>query len=331
MNHPTNVDVKNHPAADATEVPVQALTDPGPTPERGEDSSDRVRMRESRGVRAHRAPRRGTREERHDGSVRHRSGGSGWLIGLLLVVMLLAFIGPFIPLDGVRTVAPPYSPPGADLLLGSDGLGRNVLARLLHGGGGLLLVALGATATAMAVGLVLGLVLSIRSWFTTAIRAAVDVVLVIPPLLIMLVLIFGLGGGISTMFLITAAVTVPFVARYVRTLVAPLLEADFVLAARLAGDGWIRVATREIVPNLTGPLLADAGTRFIGALYIVASAGFLGFNPLGGDGDWATMIQANLDGLGRNPWASLAPALAVVLLTIPANLLADRWTRRTNR
>lgn len=260
-----------------------------------------------------------------------RSRAGGWLAGLLVAMIVLAFMGPFIPLDGVRTVAPPYAPPAEGLPLGSDGLGRNVLARLLHGGGGLLLIALGATVTAVVVGLALGLVMSTRSFFSRALRVMVDIVLVIPPILTMLVLIFGLGGGVSTMFLITAAVTVPFVARYTRVLVAPPLDADFVLAARLAGDGWIHVALRDIVPNLAGPLLADAGARFVGALYIVASAGFLGFNPLGGDGDWATMIQANLDGLGKNPWASLAPAIAVVLITVPANLLADRWTRRMGR
>ena len=97
--------------------------------------------------------------------------------------------------------------------------------------------------------------------------------------------------------------------------------------AQLHFTSWLR----EIVPNLVGPLLADAGARFVGALYMVASAGFLGFNPLGGDGDWATMIQTNLDGLGKNPWASLAPALAVVSITVPANLLADRWMRRKTR
>ncbi|MFT0846920.1 ABC transporter permease subunit [Actinomycetaceae bacterium L2_0104] len=257
--------------------------------------------------------------------------GSGLLVGLLLAVIILAFIGPFLPLEGARTVAPPYASAGGGLFLGSDGLGRDVFARLLHGGGGLILIALGATIAAVAVGLILGFIMSIRSLFARALQVVVDIVLVIPPILTMLVLIFGLGGGIATMFLITAAVTVPFVARYTRALIVPLLGADFVLAARLAGDGWIRVALRDIAPNLAGPLLADAGARFVGALYIVASAGFLGFNPLGGDGDWATMIQANLDGLGKNPWASLAPAFAVVLITVPANLLADRWTRRLSR
>ena len=255
----------------------------------------------------------------------------GWLMGLVLMMVILPLIGPFVPLDGARTVAPPYAPAGEGLLLGSDGLGRDVLARLVHGGGGLILIALGATIVAVVIGLILGFVMSIRSLYARALRVVVDIVLVIPPILTMLVLVFGLGGGIATMFLITAAVTVPFVSRYARALVVPLLEADFVLAARLAGDGWIRVALREIVPNLAGPLLADAGARFVGALYIVASAGFLGFNPLGGDGDWATMIQTNLDGLGKNPWASLAPAIAVVLITVPANLLADRWTRRISR
>jgi peptide/nickel transport system permease protein len=228
-------------------------------------------------------------------------------------------------------MAAPYTPPGAGLPLGSDGLGRDVLARLLHGGAGLVLIALGATAVAILLGLVLGILLAARSRVTRAGGAVLDVVLVIPSILTMLVLIFGLGGGVATMFLITAAVTTPFVARYVRSLVVPMLAGDVVVAARLAGDGWVRIAAGEIVPRLVAPLLTDAGARFVGALYLVASAGFLGFNPLGGDADWATMIQANMDGLGMNPWASLAPAVAVVLLTVSANLLSDRWMGRRSR
>jgi peptide/nickel transport system permease protein len=193
------------------------------------------------------------------------------------------------------------------------------------------LIALGATAVAILLGLVLGILLAARSRVTRAGGAVLDVVLVIPSILTMLVLIFGLGGGVATMFLITAAVTTPFVARYVRSLVVPMLAGDVVVAARLAGDGWVRIAAGEIVPRLVAPLLTDAGARFVGALYLVASAGFLGFNPLGGDADWATMIQANMDGLGMNPWASLAPAVAVVLLTVSANLLSDRWMGRRSR
>lgn len=260
----------------------------------------------------------------------HSRRGLGPLLGLILA-LTLSVCGPLVPRDGSRTTAAPYSPPGVGLPLGSDGLGRDVLARLLNGGAGLVLIALGATAVAVLLGLVLGVLLTAHSRVARVGARVLDIVLVIPPILTMLVLIFGLGGGVATMFLITAAVTTPFVARYVRSLVVPMLTGDVVVAARLAADGWLRIAAGEILPRLVAPLLTDAGTRFVGALYLVASAGFLGFNPLGGDGDWATMIQANMDGMAQNPWASLAPAISVILLTVSANLLSDHWLGGRNR
>lgn len=250
---------------------------------------------------------------------------------ILLVMVVLTFIGPLLPLDPARTVAPAYEPASMEHLLGTDSIGRDVLARLVHGGWGLLLVSALATCGAVLVGVMLGLLLSIRTLATRALAIVVDLVLVIPPILSMLVIIFGLGGGITTMVVITVIVSAPFIARFTRTLTTQLLDAPFVLNARLNGDSWTRVTIREILPNLAAPLAADAGIRFVGALYLVAAAGFLGFNPLGSDNDWATMIQTNLPGLNHNPVAILAPALAIMALSIPANLLADQLIARVMR
>ncbi|GAB3617421.1 ABC transporter permease [Okibacterium endophyticum] len=250
---------------------------------------------------------------------------------LLLLVIAVTIIGPFVPIDAARTVAAGYAPRGEGLVLGSDGLGRDVVARLLHGGAGLLAVAAISTVTAVLVGVVTGMVLSIFRGIGRILGRALDVLLVTPSLLTMLILIFGLGGGVGTMIVITTTVSAPFIARYTRSLVTPLLGSPFVLAARTAGDSWPRIAALEILPNITGPIAADAGARFVAALYLVAAAGFLGFNPLGSDSDWAGMIQSGLDGLALNPWASLAPTIAIALVTVPANLLADRIVRRTNR
>lgn len=250
-------------------------------------------------------------------------------LAVLIAALVVTLLGPLVPLDGSRTVAAGFVTPGPGLWLGTDSIGRDVAARVLQGGIGLIAIALLATAISMLIGIAFGLLLSVRSPLTKVASAGLDIFLVIPGMLVMMVLIFGLGGGLPAMVAITTVITVPFVARFTRSLTQPMLDSEFVTAARAAGDSWPKVAVQQILPNLTGPLLTDAGARFVGALYMVAAAGFLGFNPLGGDGDWATMIQANLEGLRHNPWASLAPALAIALITIPANLLVDHFSRRS--
>lgn len=261
-----------------------------------------------------------------------RGGGSAaWLVPLavLAAAVCLALIGPLLPVDGSRTVAAAFAPPGPGLPLGSDGVGRDVFARLLGGGAGLLGIAAVSAIVSVSVGIALGLAPSFPGPITRAVSAVLDVALVVPGMLVMLILVFGLGGGAPTMVLIMTVVGAPFVARFTRALTLPLLDAEFVRVARAAGDSWPTVAVREILPNLAGPLLTQAGANFVGALYLVAAAGFLGLNPLGAAEDWATMIQSGLVGLGLNPWAALAPALAVALITVPANLLIDRFAQRS--
>lgn len=255
---------------------------------------------------------------------RHRTVTTTLLTTLLAAAIAATLLGPLLAGDTRTTVAASFAPPGTGLPLGSDALGRDVLARLLAGGASLLLVSAISTVVAVLTGILLGFTLCIRSRAVRVLGFVLDVVLVVPPLLAVMVLVFGLGPGIVTMVLAAVVVTAPFVARYTHSLVIPLRDADFVLAARLAGDSDPTVAVREILPNLWLPLLTDAGMRMVAILYLVAAAGFLGFDPLGGGGDWASMVQRGLEGLRLNPWASAAPALAIAAITVPANFLIDR-------
>ena len=257
-------------------------------------------------------------------------GAKAWSAALLLLVTA-ALLGPLFADDPGRTVGPGYAPPSAGLPLGTDGLGRDVAQRLLAGGSGLILIAALATASALLLGVTLGLALTSQRWPARLLAGALNLLLVIPSMLTMMVLVFGLGSGVATMVLIMCVASVPFVARFTRSVATPVLASDYVLAARLGGDSWPRVFRHEVVPNLIAPLLADAGARFIGSLYLVAAAGFLGFSPLGGDLDWATMVQSGLEGLRLNPWASLAPTAVIAAITVPANLLVDRQLRRMLR
>lgn len=235
-----------------------------------------------------------------------------------------AVFGGLVPLDGDATVGMAFLAPSPEHLLGTDKLGRDVLARVLHGGARLLGVSLLATLAATGAGALLGFATSGRSRLCRGLAAAVDLLAVIPAVVTLMVLVFGLGAGAGTMALVAVVATAPYVARYMRSVVRPVLESDYVVAARLSGDSLARVAVREVLPNVALPLATDAGQRFIGAVYLVASAAFLGFDPLGGGADWATMIQEGMAGLALNPWATLAPALALACVTVSGNLLVDR-------
>lgn len=257
--------------------------------------------------------------------------GDRFLLEALLLAVAAAMIGPWLAGPADQSAGMGYAPPGPGAPLGTDALGRDVWRRVLAGGAGLLLVAGLATAVSMLVGVGCGLALTSKRLAARVLAVFLNLLLVIPSMLTMMVLVFGLGSGVATMVLVMSVASVPFVARFTGSVARPVLDSDYVWAARAAGDGWPTILVREVLPNVKPALLADAGVRFIGSLYLVAAAGFLGFSPLGGDQDWATMVQAGLEGIRLNPWASLAPALAIAAVTIPANLLVDRAMRRTLR
>ena len=229
---------------------------------------------------------------------------------LVLLVFFIAFLalalaGSLSPADGTSTVGAAFMPPSAEHPLGTDGLGRDVLARLMHGGAHLIAVAAVSTAVAAAVGVALGFAVSAKGRFADVLSYLLDLLLVIPSILVVMVLVFGLGSGVGTMIVVTTAV-------------------------RLSGDSAAKTAVREVLPNLAVPLATTVGMRFINSVYLVATAAFLGFDPLGTGSDWGTMIQTGVTGISLNPWAALAPTIAIACITISGNLLLDRIGKRSN-
>lgn len=145
---------------------------------------------------------------------------------LVLLVFFIAFLalalaGSLSPADGTSTVGAAFMPPSAEHPLGTDGLGRDVLARLMHGGAHLIAVAAVSTAVAAAVGVALGFAVSAKGRFADVLSYLLDLLLVIPSILVVMVLVFGLGSGVGTMIVVTTAVSAPYIARYTRSLVRP--------------------------------------------------------------------------------------------------------------
>lgn len=242
-------------------------------------------------------------------------------------VVVLALAGPWIaPHGAAETVGPPYRPPGDVGVLGTDHLGRDLWSKILHGGRTVVVLPLLATAVATTLGAALGVVTSTGRLGGRAVQRGLDVLVVLPPMLVLLLLLYGLDDRSAAIVAAIVLVSTPFVARFTRAAVAPILASGYVESAVALGEGRIAVLAREVAPNLTGPLLADAGARFVGAVYLAAAAGFLGFGA--GETDWGTLIADNLDGARLNPWGVVAPCLAVIALTVPANLVADGIARR---
>ncbi|SCK39846.1 peptide/nickel transport system permease protein [Streptomyces sp. WMMB 714] len=257
----------------------------------------------------------------------------GLLASVLLgLPVLAAVLGPLVagpvgpPPD---STALPSRPPGPGHPLGTDVLDRDVLALVLHGGGSVLGGTLGALLLCYAVAVPLGLVAAgPRRTLDETVMRALDLLLALPGLMLLLTLAATGRRGWVWLVVVAAVLQVPSVARLVRAAALAPGCRTVVEALRMQGRGWAYVHLRHLTRELAGPLATDAGARFSGVLYLMASANFLGLGLPSSSPDWSVLIQRNSDALFTQPAAVLVPAALLMSLCVGGNLCVDRALAR---
>jgi len=263
--------------------------------------------------------------------LRKPSGAVG--LTLLSAVVLLAVFGPaFAPHASDVPIGIPGQPPSASAPLGTDVLGRDVLSRLLDGGRSVVGLAAVATLGIYAVGITIGLIAGFsRSLVDPILMRVVDFVLSFPAMLLLLLLVTGLGTGPWVSVLGVVIVLFPGVARIVRSATLDVSVRGYVEAAVARGEKTRALLVREVLPNITSPIMADLGIRFAAAIIFIASLNYLGLGLRPPSPDWGLMISENRVILSSNIWAVLAPIIPLAVLTIGVNLVADSYARTRGR
>lgn len=248
-------------------------------------------------------------------------------LGFVLVVILVSIFAPWIS---------PYQPAENDLYmryatvgtpghwLGTDGLGRDVLSRLLWGGRISLLIGflpvLIATVASFALGMVAGY---FGGRVDDVIMRALDVLFAFPMVLLALLLVSILGPGVMSVVIALAVVIVPYVSRVVRTAVLSELAMNYVLAARAAGASTFELLARELLPNVVPPVLAYT-TVLVGIVIVVgAGLSYLGLGVQPPAADWGLMVAEGQEVLREAPHVTVVPGLMIVVLAVAFNLLGD--------
>jgi peptide/nickel transport system permease protein len=245
--------------------------------------------------------------------------------GLAVTVLVVAFaiFAPFLaPYGENETAGPPYSKDG---FFGTDYLGQDVLSRVMHGGQSVLLISVLATLFGMVVGVLIGVVAAYAGgWWDEVIMRLNDVLLAFPQILLALVVLTALQNPAAWVIVVLVGAShAPRVARVSRGVALGIVSRDFVVAAEALGEKRSRVIVAEVLPNMIGPLLAEAGLRLTYSIGIVAALGFLGFAADPGSANWGQMMNENRLGLATQSWSVLAPVLIIAIFTIATNLMAD--------
>jgi peptide/nickel transport system permease protein len=238
-----------------------------------------------------------------------------------VIAILAPVISPYPPNE---VGAARLEKPSSDHWLGTDHLGRDVMSRLFWGARVVLVLAPAATLLGLLIGVSLGLVSGyVGGKVDLLVMRACDILLSFPAILIYILIITNFGASVLNVMIAVSVGTIPAITRIVRSLVLDARAQEYVAAARLRGERRGYIMFREILPNVTGPVIADACIRIGYAVMWIGSLGFLGLGVPPPTPDWGRMIQESLSWILINPWPVLSPAAALTSLVVGLNLVSD--------
>lgn len=261
-------------------------------------------------------------------------GPTGWL-GLAVIAFwaAAAAFGPaMLSQAGDVGGGEVFAPMSATHWFGTDYLGRDILARVIEGARYTVGVAFAATVLASGTGTLLALLAAASGrWVDATLSRALDTLTAIPSKMFALLMVAGFGSSVTMLVLTAAIIYVPGAYRIARSLAVNINALDYVTVARTRGEGTLYVMLQEILPNITGPMLADFGLRFVYVVLLLASLSFLGLGLQPPEADWGSLVRENIETLASGGSAVIAPSMAIASLTIAVNLVIDNLPGRAAR
>lgn len=244
------------------------------------------------------------------------------IVGVFILAMLAPVISPFDPNDiDVKAI---LLAPSWQHWMGTDGLGRDVLSRMLHGSRISLLVGLVAVGIATAIGIVLGAIAGYyRGWADTLIMRLVDVMLSIPSFFLILAVIAFLTPSIWNIMVVIGLTSWMGVTRLVRAEFLSLSGREFVLASRTLGAKDMRLIFTHLLPNSLTPIIVSAVLGVAGAVLMESGLSFLGLGVQAPQASWGNILTDGKEYIQFAWWLSLFPGLAILITVLGYNLLGE--------
>ena len=256
-----------------------------------------------------------------------RLGALFWIaIGWMALVFAVAILADILPLPSPTDMdmLERRAPVSAEHWLGTDGLGRDELARLIYGARISLVVGLCAPLIGLVIGGALGMLAGyVRGRFETLVVGSMDVLLAFPPLILALAVTAYLGQSILNLTCILGVLGIPAFMRVARAATLTLARREFVIAAQALGATHARILLRELLPNVLLPLVAFF---LLGVAITIVAEGALSFLGLGVPppiSSWGSMIGEGRESLDVAPWLAFFPAFAFFLTVLAFNLVGD--------
>ena len=238
-------------------------------------------------------------------------------LGILLFLVIVAALAPWL--------SPRLQPPGSEnYILGSDGLGRDILSRVIYGSRITLYIVTLVAIIAPVAGLFVGTVAGYAGgWADVVLMRITDIFLAFPRLVLALAFVAALGAGIENAVLAISLTAWPPYARIARAETLTIRHSDFIHAVRLQGAGPLRIITRHIWPLCISSLVVRVTLDMAGIILAAAGLGFLGLGAQPPSPEWGAMISEGRKFILDHWWVATVPGLAIFTVSLAFNLLGD--------
>lgn len=253
------------------------------------------------------------------------------VVGLVIVILLMlmvVFAEQIVPeklaFEQHITKAARMQPPSKEHIFGTDHLGRDLFARVIHGGRYSLTVGFIPTIVAMLGGMLLG---ACAAYFGGAVENLImricDVFACIPGTLLTLSFAAVLGAGMDNMMVAITITAIPGCTRFVRSIILNIVEQDYMEAARMCGSSSFRIMTRHVLPNAMGPLIMSTVSSIAGMIMMGAGLSFLGMGVQPPNPEWGYMLSESRDYMYRAPHLFIIPGIFIMVSILAFNLTGD--------
>ena len=244
---------------------------------------------------------------------------------VVLIYSIVAIFAPFIAPYGEREILGRAFELWSDkYILGTDNLGRDMLSRMIFGARNTIGLALSITILAFLLGSLTGMIAAaLGGWVDQILSRIVDVLMSIPSLIFALLILSIFGTSVPYLIATITVIDATRVFRLARATAMNVVVMDYVEVARVRGEKLDWVIRKEILPNITAPLLAEFGLRFCFVFLFISALSFLGLGLQPPAADWGSMVRDNASLITFEDITPLLPAGAIALLTVAINFIVD--------
>ena len=242
----------------------------------------------------------------------------------LFILLVAIFADVIVDEQLCYTFTRPLQAPSAEHWFGTDNVGRDLFARVVHGSRISLLIGFAATVLSMLIGALIGAACGYYGgWVDNLVMRIFDVIACIPGMLLILAMVMAMGVGVQNLLWALLITGVPGYARFVRATVINLTDMEYIQCARSYGTRSLRIIVKHVLPNAIGPIIVMLAGSISGTILSAASFSFLGFGVQQPTAEWGAIVSASRTYMRIAPYYTIIPGMALVITALSINLVGD--------